>query len=329
MAIYDANGNLLLEGTEIEPYYASEIDDTVAKVRALQTEPNLTFFVVTDIHAYYVADAMELYKMTVANMMKLAEEIPCDGIINLGDTIEGYTTKGIAQEYGNAVCNEFRKAGIPYYGIIGNHDDNREHSSSTDERLTVGERYQLFSNPTRRVVSDTTGLNFYVDFPEFKIRMLCLNSVASYSYRYDADTCAWIASTGLELPTGYKVLMCTHVAPVGAWNYGTRTPANSATVQEALNNVDTMAIICGHNHVDAVFDTPFRGITLNCEKFENTNGNPDLWPAGAVKPQRTLGDYTEDCWTVCVIRPISQKINFIRFGAGDDYEIDYGSAGST
>lgn len=324
MTIYDVSGNPLLESVEIEEYYHSEMEDTVSKVRALQTEPNLTFFIITDIHAYYVTGAEELYKKSAVNMQALAKEIPCDGIINLGDSIEGYALKATAQNYGNQISNAFRAVGLPYYAVIGNHDDNRYNHAINDDRLTVPEQYQLFINPTRKVTTDTTGLNYFMDFEEFKIRIITLNSVSDYYYNYNVDTRAWLSEVLASLPTGYKVLVLTHVAPVAQWNYNNKLPSNSGDVITALSGVDTMAIICGHNHVDAVFSTPFNGITLCCEKFENENGDPTLWPAGAVKAQRTLETASEDCWTVCVIRPNSQKINFVRFGAGSDYEIDYG-----
>lgn len=334
MGIYNTNGDLLIEDKSIMPsYYQSEMADTLEKVRVLQNEPNLTFCIITDIHAYadlrsdYIAGTKELYKTSAANMMEFLKNAPCDGVINLGDNIEGYTTSKDAHTQGNKVSTKFREIDVPYYSVIGNHDDNRYHMQSNNERLSVGERYQLFVNPTRNVVTDSTGLNYYVDFDEFGIRMICLNSVSEYSYKYDTDTCAWFSDTAITgLPTGYKVLILTHVAPVGTWNYNGVTPTNSAIVQTALSGTDLMAIICGHNHVDAVFDTPFNGITLSCAKFENENGDPAKWTPGSVKPQRTLKTATEDCWTVCVIRPYAQKINFIRFGAGDDYEIDYGSA---
>lgn len=328
MAIYDVNGNRLNLGeVEVESYYEAEMADTISKVRVLQTEPNLTFFLMTDVHAYanlredYVEGTDELYKKTINNMRYLLKNVPCDYVVNLGDIIEGYTTSAQAQTQGNAVSNEIRKIEVPYLSVIGNHDDNRYHMNSNAERLTVGERYQVFVNPTRRVVSDSTGLNYYIDFDEFKIRLICLNSVSDYTYSYESATCTWLSNTALNLPTGYKVLVFTHVAPIGAWNYNNTTPTNSATVQSALSNVDMMALICGHNHVDAVFSTPFVGATLCCTKFENENGNPSLWPTGAVKPTRTLDTATEDCWTVVVVRPLSNKINLIRFGAGEDYEL--------
>lgn len=322
MAVYDKYGNRIDEGgVSIKSYYSTEMDDTISKVRALQTEPNLTFFVVTDIHSYFVEGYEELYKTSITNMKYLLQNVPCDGVVNLGDSIEGYATSEIAQNYGNQLSNEFRKIKTPYYSVIGNHDDNRYHMNSNNERLSVGTRYQVFVNPTRRVMYDSTGLNYYIDFDEFKIRMVCLNSVSGYTYSYESATCTWLSNTALDLPTGYKVLVFTHVAPVGAWNYNNTTPTNSATIQTALSGVDTMAIICGHNHVDNVYSSPFVGATLCCEKFENENGDPSKWPAGSVKPTRTGGTASEDCWTVVVVRPNSNKINLIRFGAGSDYEL--------
>ena len=326
MAIYDVNGNTIADSLSIKSYYSVEMADTIDKVRALQTEPNLTFFLMTDIHAYFVEGAETLYKTSVDNMRYLLQYVPCDGVINLGDSIEGYAAKSTAQNYGNLISNYIREVGIPYYSVIGNHDDNRYHNNSASDRLTIPERYQLFVNPTRRVVASADGLNYYVDFDEFKIRMICLNSVSDYTYKYTTDTCTWFSSTALNTPNGYGVIVCTHVAPTGAWNYNNTTPTNSATIISALDSYaaskDVIAILCGHNHVDDKFTSPYNGFTFNCEKFENENGNPSLWPSGAVKPSRTLGTATEDCWTVVIIRPESSKINLVRFGAGNDYEID-------
>lgn len=329
MAIYDIDGNILTDDITIKSYYTDEMADTISKVRALQTEPNITLFYITDIHSYFVSGAETLYKTSVENMRYLLKEIPCDGVVNLGDSIEGYSTAEIAQQYGNLVMNEFRKIGIPYYSVVGNHDDNRYHMSSTAQRLTVPQRYQLIVNPTRRVVADSTGLNYYVDFTEHKIRMICLNSVSDFTYKFTTETCTWFSTVALDTPDGYGVLINTHVAPSGDWNYNNTTPTNASTILSALSTYagskEVVGILCGHNHVDAVFSSPFSGATLCCAKFENENGDPAKWPTGSVKPQRTLNTVSEDCWTVVVVRPNSGKINLVRFGAGSDYEITYRS----
>ena len=291
MALYNVYGVPIENSVVIKDYYETEMADTISKVRALQTEPNLTFFVATDIHAYFVSGQETLYKTSITNMRKLLESVPCDGVINLGDSIEGYSADTTAMHYGNLISNEFRKIGIPYYSVIGNHDDNRYHNSTNDDKLTVGERYQVFVNPTRRVVADSTGLNFYVDYPEFKIRMIYLNSVSDYTYKFTTDTCTWFSSVALNTPEGYGVIVNSHIAPSSAWNYNNTNPTNGSTILSALSTYsltkDVMAIICGHNHVDAIFSSPYNGITLCCEKFENENGDPSKWPAGADKATRT------------------------------------------
>lgn len=329
MPVYDIDGNELASGESeitIKDYFTAEMADTVSKVRALQTEPNLTFFVVTDIHAYFATGMETLYKTSVENMRYLLTEVPCDGVINLGDTIDGYPLASTAKEYGNLISNEFRKIGIPYYSVIGNHDDNRYHSTSS-ERLSVGQRYQLLVNPTRGVVPDLTGLNYYVDFPEFKVRMVCLNSVSDYTYKFTTDTCTWFSSVALNTPDDYGVIVASHVSPFTSWNYSEAVPTNSATIMSALSTYaaskEVIAFITGHNHVDDVFTAPYPGFTLGCEKFENDTSDQDQWPAGAVKPIRTAGTASEDLWTVVVVRPESRKVNLVRFGAGSDYEISY------
>lgn len=329
MSIYDVNGNVLTDDVAIKSYYETEMADTISKVRALQTEPNITLFYVTDIHSYFVEGKETLYKTTVDNMRYLLKEIPCDGVVDLGDSIEGYSTAAIAQGYGNLVMNEFRKIPVPLYCVFGNHDDNRYHYDSTAQRLTEPQAYQLVVNPTRKVVSDATGMNYYVDFPEFKIRMIFLNSVSDYTYKYSSDTCTWFSSVALDSPSGYGVLINTHVAPSGSWNYNNTTPTNASTILSALSTYasskEVVGILCGHNHVDDTFSSPYVGATLCCEKFENENGDPTKWPTGAVKPTRTEETASEDCWTVVVIRPGSKKINLVRFGAGSDYELTYGA----
>lgn len=325
MNLYDIAGNLILNEPEIKSYYEAEMADTIAKVRALQTEPNLTFFYVTDIHAYAVTGLETLYKTSIDNMRFLLKEIPCDGVVNLGDSVQGNVSSDITQNYGNQLSNDFREIGLPYYSVIGNHDDNRYANSG--QRFSVPLRYQVYVSPTRKVVADATGLNYYVDFDEYGIRMICLNSVSDYTYKFTTDTCTWF--TNVALDTTNKVLVNSHVPPVSSWTYNSSTPQNSSTIISALDtfsaNGEVLGLIFGHNHLDGTFSSPYNGITLGCEKFESPSSTtPDpSWPSGTVKPQREAGTSTEDLWTVVIIRPNSRKINCVRFGAGLDYEVSY------
>lgn len=331
MAVYDIDGNIIGgsggEQIEIKSYFETEMADTIDKVRALQTEPNLTFFYITDIHAYLVADEETLYKTSVNNMRYLLTQVPCDAVVNLGDSVDGYATAAMAQNYGNLITNEFRKIGLPYFFAYGNHDDNRYKNNSNAERLTEKQTYQILISASKRVVSDATGTNFYVDYPEFKIRMIFLNSASDYNYKYTTATCTWFSNVALNTPDDYGIIVNTHISPIAEWNWNENLPTNSATIKTAIqtyaSSKDVLGVICGHNHLDNKYTSPFNGMTLCCNKFTNSNGDPSLWPSGAVLPQRTAGTATEDLWTVVVVRPNSRKVNFVRFGAGSDYEFSY------
>lgn len=106
-----------------------------------------------------------------------------------------------------------------------------------------------------------------------------------------------------------------------AQNYGARYGADggSTRIKEVCANADNFLIMfSGHNHYDSAVTEPFLSFTMNCQKFENENGDPDLWAEGAVKPQRIAGTASEDCFDIVVVRPESGRIDLIRFGAGED-----------
>ena len=50
---------------------------------------------------------------------------------------------------------------------------------------------------------------------------------------------------------------------------------------------------------------------------EDTHGITDFID-NIVKWERTAGTYTEDAWTVCIYKPDTHDLDFIRFGAGAD-----------
>ncbi len=105
--------------------------------------------------------------------------------------------------------------------------------------------------------------------------------------------------------------------PESSHDYDNKYCYNGYKVQTLLaeyknSGKEIIAMFSGHNHVDAAFTSPYLSIMTNCQRFENENGDPNLWPSGAIKPYRQLGTYTEDCWDVVVIRPESRKINLVR-----------------
>ncbi len=320
---------LLNQGPKVErDYYAKEIAQTIQSVKKLTRgdEPCLVFPMVTDIHYLKSEEVPESFDYCIANMKALSEEPDFDFIACLGDVVEGDMPQAVTAEHGAHIVEGFSSIGVPYYPVIGNHDDNRY---GPKEVFTHEQLYQNFMSTLEKenVVFDTSSMektNYYKDFPELKIRCIFLNANTNGAYGYSNDTCKWFKSA---LKTEYGVIVFTHIPPIPAQNYGHTkygTDMGSTTIRKLCAAADNFIIMfSGHNHYDSVFTDPFLSYTMNCQKFENENGDPALWTENAVKPQREKGTASEDCFDIVVIHPESGRIDTVRFGAGEDRTINY------
>ena len=98
---------------------------------------------------------------------------------------------------------------------------------------------------------------------------------------------------------------------------------------EVIKNADNFKMLFyGHVHYDCEFTapftqehTPYLAFAQNAHKCYNHDVS-ESWPEQAVLPTRTVQSADEDCFDVVVIRPYSQKVNLVRFGAGVDREFN-------
>ena len=307
----------------VKEYFKEEIELTKAKVTSYMDEPCLVFPMVTDIHYMTSSERPGSVNNCANNIKELAKHIDFDFMACLGDIVEGNTTQDVTTGYIAHILSQFDKTGIPYYPCIGNHDDNRYNSTFTHSQL-----YSNYYSLTKDVVFDGSDVmcntNFYKDFDELGLRCIFLNSNNNGSYGYSSQTCDWFERIVDESP--YQFVVFTHMSPVAEQNYGKKygTDGGSKRISTICETSEKFIIMfSGHNHYDASFTDPFLSVTINCQKFENENGDPALWAEGAVKPSRTVGTATEDCFDIVNIRPTTQKINIVRFGAGEDREFDY------
>lgn len=310
-------------GIPVEGHFKEEVIETIASVQKVLTEPYLMFAVVSDIH--YMASAVlpNSIENTITNITALSTALGIDFMACLGDSVEGDTPSATTELYCDDILEQFARTGLPYYPCIGNHDDNRYRPPVFSHSQL---RYNYLRNTTG-VIGDyhtsMCGTNYYKDFEDLGIRCIFLNANTNGSYGYSSDTCDWFESAADSAPGQYIVF--THIAPVPALNYGFTqygTDGGSTRIREkCLETSDKfIGMFCGHNHYDAFVTSPFLCISVNCQKFENENGDESLWAEGAVKPVRYIGDATEDCFDIVVVRPRSKKIDRIRFGAGEDQE---------
>lgn len=312
-----ANSNV-----SVQDHFKAEILETIASVQKVLTEPYLMFAMVSDIHYMASSELPNSIENTTDNIVALSNVIGIDFISCLGDSVEGNTPKATTSLYCDHILEQFAKTNLPYYPCIGNHDDNRYCTPI----FSHSELHYNYLRNTTGVVWDQTsmcGTNYYKDFEEFGIRCIFLNANTNGSYGYSADTCDWFEKVVDRTPGKYIVF--THVAPIPSLNYGFTqygTDSGSTRIREKCIKTSGkfIGMFCGHNHYDAFVTDPFLCVCIHCQKFENENGDKKLWATGAVNPSRRIGDATEDCFDIVVVRPQSGKINRIRFGAGEDQE---------
>lgn len=325
-------------------YYVPEIEQTISEVMDANTEPGLVLFWCSDLHyrsmiGSYPATLVKTDSVTdmVTNMINVGKTIKADGLVCLGDVVDGgasssstYTTAQTKAQI-RYVMEQLKRTGLPLLYALGNHDDNRY---VTGEAFTAEQLYAMFMSycPTERV-SDYSfhGLNFYIDYPEYKIRALIVDESDYYDnnwhYGYNAATIAWFQNQLAAIPSGWSVIVFTHRGFVqgnnegGRWHVGQEDMYNA--VQSFINGGGNyIATIYGHSHVDYSNSTPWLEIAIGSAKPHNMTPG-DTYPTGSVNPNREKGTYTEDLWDVLIIQPNSRKIKTIRFGAGNNREWTY------
>lgn len=335
--LYNYQGRLL-DG--VEPYYDDELATTVASIKAAQTEPCLTFGLWTDVH-YGSRDEI-VFPMTIRNFKAVAKQIRYDGVLSLGDMTDGDATRAETSATLSKIMALQRSVGVPVYFTAGNHDDNAYGSSASSNYFNTSMMYQnYYAQCANNVMYDPNnyGTNFYKDFDAFKIRLISLDAVNSDSsstphYKYSGTTTTWFSNTMDSVPSGYMVVVITHLSPYSSHNWNSTAPSNATTVITKMNNfVDgggDLVLFMGHSHADFSWSSPWLEIaTLHnrtnayTEEYTVTEGDGTNLPVGAKIYPRTLGTVTEDCWDTVVIKPKSKTINMIRFGAGVDREFTY------
>lgn len=340
-------------------YFNAEIEDTIQKIKAVNTEPSLCFTLSTDHHYMTVINWLSKYDSIsdmYANMREVGKAINFDFNVSLGDVAD------FKAPYSDAVANRFgisdrTPAGLNslFYHwmeyvtkrlyninphmiyVAGNHDDNRYlrvDGATSGYDYTPGEMYSYYyANAFKTLAGSNPDnpLEYYFDVDTLGIRVIILDSNyytegTGWGYGFSDSTAAWLG-TVLSASMDKQVLIMSHMSPIASHNGDNTDYPNFSAVANAIQTFKTdggtlIALLYGHSHCDWTTDTPWRDIALNCQKcHQNTASYPNM--PGCVAPARTCGTATEDSWNVVVIKPKSRTINIIRFGAGDDQAYTY------
>ncbi len=314
--------------TEIEAYFYDEMQSTINKVIEETTEPCIKFLFLTDAHRF-LANQYQNYPQTARNIEYFAKHVPCDFIVNCGDVIEGDQAKATSLDYSRDSTQLLAAAGSEYFFAVGNHDCNR-YSSDAADLFSMEEMFSAYLYRTRNVVFNSASgyTDYYYDVPNMGVRIIVLNScyhINGQTYSFATGTTAWLSNA---LNTNSAVIILSHVSPYAAHVADNKVADKRGDIAPLINsfisNGGKIVLLTGHSHVDAEFIDPCVEITQACTKFTPANTSSSIYSVidgeidGIKSPSKTIGTYTEDLWSICIYKPVSNEFDMIRFGAGTD-----------
>lgn len=325
--------NIVLEdlSAKISDQYVSELTDTVAKVRNEMTEPCIVFLWATDNHRFSDnAAGVQNFNSMIENMKAFAQKVPCDFLLNTGDLTDGDTQQEVTLLRAYESMEAFRSIGVPYVFAQGNHDTNYA-TSSHQYLFTMEECYKAYfagANKYHYNASEN-GTEYFIDFDELNVRFIVLNAnncTNDLEYAYGQSTATWLTNA---MNTDKTVILAVHLSPISSQVYGNVPTTRSSGIVNALqtfvDNGGNLIMISGHSHNDVAFVTPWLSVMQDCQRFcdvseDVTDEDHDMTGFIDVvrKNARIQYESSEDLWSVCVYKPQSNDISFIRFGAGKD-----------
>lgn len=295
-------------------YYKQEIAWTIQTVLEKRSNSCLVFGVMTDSH--YVINGG--WEDSVANLRAVNRKVGFDAMIHLGDLTDGMVPLAITKEYTEKVLEDLRSLKVPVYLALGNHDSN--YFNNNPEWMDEQEQSRHYLKRQEPW--------YYVDFEKQKLRCLFLHSFnhrEKVRYGFPVEEVEWAEKVLTQTPKEYSVLVFSHVPLLAEMHFWSKKIRNSGEMLEVLEEHvrqggRILAYIHGHNHADQTYnERKFPIISIGCAKCEDFK---DKKPEGAVTYDRKMGTVTQELWDVMVVDVEKGRMEFIRFGAGEDREIN-------
>ncbi len=310
--------------------FTQEIETTVARIRQEADVGCMKLCLLTDTH-YTVNGTWE---DTARNIQRVSGQIRYDAIIHLGDLTDGMLSKELTAAYVRRIVDDLEICGVPVYLTLGNHDSNYfRNRQNAFSRIEMKRLYRLHGDSGTDTGND---LDYYIDLPEYAVRMIFLASfddTSSIRYGYTEEQLCWLEEALFHADTGTKFLIFSHDAPLAKldyWSFYIRNGERLLDLLERCNAEETYQILgffYGHIHADQIFEEcSFPVIATGCAKLEYF---PDMKPEGSVAHERTAGTVTQELWDSLLIDFQKQRLKMIRFGAGADREVSFAKKKST
>lgn len=305
--------NRQVKSYQRKDYYDKEIEQTVRNVLEKKDGQTLIFGLITDSH--YVINGG--WEDTLSNLRAVHEQVPFDAVVHLGDLTDGMIPLSVTKEYVSLVMQDLNSLQVPVYLALGNHDSN--YFNKNPEWMTQEEQSDYYLSQKKPW--------YYVDFGTQKLRCIFLHSFnhkEKIRYGFPQEEVEWVKETLEATPEDFSVLIFSHVPLLPEMHFWTKEIRNSSELLRVLEEYVCrggviLGYIHGHNHADQInTEKSFPIVSVGCAKCEDFK---DKKPEGSVTYDRKMGTVTQELWDVMMVDVLNKKIDFVRFGAGEDRRI--------
>lgn len=335
----------------MEAHFKQEVELTAQTINELKQEGCFVFTLLADSHLNPTLDtSVSKFDHTLENLAAVHQRADIDALFHLGDLV--FTGVALPKEYWLpertlAVETKVREAILACnpnsFFVAGNHDGAG--AQPAEEAYWYEEMVRFHGD---RVCSVPGKGYYFVDFPEYRVRAICLMDTLRQEDKnlagYLPDQLNWLANEALDIPENYKVLLFAHVALHGGMQrlnlvnleelkglltaFQNRTVYRGEVVQADFTNRkngEISALFGGHHHVQwsgYPDGLPFRVVETPCNMFHMPHHSASWIPEGTlvgyVPADRERGTVTEDLWDTVVFDTKNNCLHMVRFGSGED-----------
>lgn len=327
--------------TDLPSYFADEVDAVVETAKGHCTEKSLVFAVVTDSHLN-AAYGYQVWNDTIKNIAAVNAKYPLDGIVHMGDIINGDAESSVGLEQLDKARSDFLSISKNAVFLEGNHDLNSFYNSNADPINEAAMFSEVFRFNDTEIVRPDGKLYGFRDYDALGVRVVYLHSSMGDgthggrgdNWGYPSDELTWVQNVALD--TEYQVLFISHMPMTQGYISDASTiPTNGNALKTIVSDfIDNGGVVVGllhgHTHWDDIFDNgKFKEVSVGCEDYTYTPNDVvgtnihSYTPATAVKPARMRYTVTQDLWDVIIVRPASRTVKLVRFGAGTDRAYSY------
>lgn len=347
---YKLNGKLIKGDSpkdSIADYMMDDINEVSKRIKA--NSNGLTFGYITDSH-----NMSEHHK----GIVEMSKNGVMEFILHGGDILEGETTYDSVLTFFETYQKEFYESKVPVYICRGNHDSD---SGST---ISQEEWFNYLSRPFKKNdrvsnINETSKGYYYVDFEDYKFRLVVTNSTmlglgeATDTHKrwgFNKEQLEWLLNEALDFsdkhtPSEWTTLVVGHHNTNQRYSFTTKA-VNGEVLEQILKSfkegsnfsdstlninhdftqqgqMKLIGYLFGHCHYDVLdlqSDLGYHMIATTCSLPQYIEPTPNEF---CKSWERAKGTNQEYAWDIINIDLVNRLVKMYRVGAGVDREFNY------